>query len=152
MKRQPLILAAVLLAIVVLVALKQPPRDQPAAADSAGAPAAPAAGGTTAEQAIARARAAGQPVLLSFRSNSCIPCKAMGVVLAELRPKYEGRVAFIDVSLEPDTPDMNLILQHQIQAKPTTVVLASSGEVVESKMGVWEAPELAARLDGLVSR
>jgi len=143
-KREPLILAAVALAAVVLIAIK--PEPAPVLPD------APAVGGTAAEQAIAAARAEGRPALLSFRSNSCIPCKAMGDILAEIRPRYEGRIAFVDISLEPDTPDMELCETYQIRVKPTTILLAGDGTVLETRLGVWEAAELTVRLDQAASR
>ena len=72
---------------------------------------------------------------------------APGEVLAQVRPKYQGRVAFVDVSLEPDTPDAALCEAYQIRVKPTTILLAGDGAVLETKLGVWEPAELAARLD-----
>lgn len=140
MSRNQVTLLVVLAALVAVVTLKGG-RQAPDPAET-----------TAAEQAIAVARAAGQPVLLSFRSDSCIPCRAMGDILSEVRPKYEGRVAFVDISLEPDTPDLNLITEHQIQVKPTTILLAADGTVLETKLGVWEPAELAARLDRIASR
>lgn len=148
MHRNHLPLLAVVLAFVAVLALKGG-RDK---AQDEAAPAAPSRAGTPAEQAIAAARAEGRPALLSFRSSSCIPCKAMGDILAEIRPKYEGRVAFVDISLEPDTPDMALCEQYQIRVKPTTILLAGDGTVIETKLGVWEPAELAARLDQVASR
>ncbi len=145
MSRNQVTLLVVFLALAAVVALKGGRRGPDPAEATATA-------GTAAEQAIAAARAAGQPVLLSFRSDSCIPCRAMGDILNEMRPKYQGRVAFVDVSLEPDTPDMNLITEHQIQVKPTTILMAADGTVLETKLGVWEPAELAARLDRIASR
>jgi len=136
---RPWILAAVVLAVVALVTLKPQPAPAP--------PSVAAASSTAAEQAIAAARAAGRPALLSFRSNSCSPCKAMGDILNDVRPKYEDRVAFVDISLEPDTPDMALCETYQIQVKPTTILLAGDGAVLETKLGVWEPAELSARLN-----
>jgi len=109
-------------------------------------------GGTAAEQAIAKARAARQPVVLSFRSKTCKPCVAMAAVVAELRPKYAGRVAVIDISLDDDTPDMKLVEQYQIAVKPTTVVLTAAGEMAETRVGVWRAEELSRRLDDMLGR
>ncbi len=71
----------------------------------------------------------------------------MGDILNDVRPKYEDRVAFVDISLEPDTPDMALCETYQIQVKPTTILLAGDGAVLETKLGVWEPAELSARLN-----
>lgn len=146
MSRNHLALVAVVLALVAVLAFKGggPPPDEATAMSQ------PA--GTAAEQAIAAAQAAGRPALLSFRSNSCIPCKAMGDILAEIRPKYEGRIDFVDISLEPDTPDMALCERYQIQVKPTTILLAGDGTILETKLGVWEPAQLTARLDQAASR
>ncbi|MBI5834669.1 MAG: hypothetical protein HZB16_20410 [Armatimonadetes bacterium] len=107
-------------------------------------------GPTAAEQALVAAKAARQPVLLSFRSASCIPCRAMDRIVTELRPKYAGRIAFVDVSLDEDSPDEALIARYDIRIKPTTFVVNGIGAVVETKIGVWPAEQLAARLDALL--
>ena len=109
-----------------------------------------ATGPTKAEQALAAAKAARQPVLLSFRSSACIPCVAMDKIVAELRPKYAGRVAFVDVSLDEDSPDEALMERYAIRVKPTTFIVSGVGAVVETKLGVWPAEQIAARLDALL--
>mgnify|MGYP002350877627 FL=1 len=76
----------------------------------------------------------------------------MGQVLAELKPKYGDRVALIDVSLDEGTPDMRLIEQHQVRAKPTTVLLTRRGDLADTHVGLWPAEELSPRLDDLLSR
>lgn len=106
--------------------------------------------GTAAEQAIAQAKAEGQPVLISFRSDSCIPCQAMGLTLMEVKPRFAGRVAFVDVSLEPDTPDLALCQQYRVRVKPTTVFLGRDGQPVGEEIGALPAVAVAARLDELL--
>ncbi|MBI5834672.1 MAG: hypothetical protein HZB16_20425 [Armatimonadetes bacterium] len=134
----------IIVAFVALVAARQ--------LMSTGGSSSAASAGTPAERAIVAAKAAQQPVVLAFRSNSCRPCVAMGQVLAELRPRYGDRVAIIDVSLDEGTPDVKLIEAHQIRTKPTTVLLTKNGDLAETKIGLWPAAELAKRLDDLVSR
>ncbi|MCC7493737.1 MAG: thioredoxin family protein [Fimbriimonadaceae bacterium] len=139
--RKTLVVALLVAAWAVTLALR-PGAQRPA----------PAADGTPAEQALRAARAAGQPVVLSFRSASCIPCQAMVDVAAELRQRYIGRAAIIDVSLDPDTPDAALVAQWGIHAKPTTVVLGPDGKLSQARIGVWPTAELVARLDAMLRR
>lgn len=141
---------AIIVVFVALVAAKQ--LRQPGSGAPGTTAAATATSGTPAEQALAAAKAAGQPVVLAFRSNSCKPCVAMGEVLAELKPKYGDRVAIIDVSLDEGTPDTKLIEEHGIRVKPTTVVLTKNGDLAENHVGLWPADELGRRLDDLVAR
>lgn len=111
-----------------------------------------ATGDTANERALAQAKAEHKPVVLSFRSNSCRPCVAMGRVLGELKPKYGDRVAFVDVSLDDTTPDAKLIQQHEVRVKPTTVVLTKDGNLADTHIGLWPAAELSQRLDALAGR
>jgi thiol-disulfide isomerase/thioredoxin len=104
----------------------------------------------TPQQALARAKAAGQPVVLSFRSSSCIPCQEMDRILADLRPRYAGRAVFVDVSLDPERIDWSLIDRYAIRVKPTTFLLNARGGVVTEKLGVWTPEDLAAQLDKLL--
>ena len=141
--RKTSLAALIVVAFVLLVAVRQAQRP---------APTAPTATTTPAEQVLARALADHQPAVISFRSATCIPCKAMAKIVSELRPRYNGRVAIVDVSLDDDSPDGRLIEKYQIRVKPTTVVLTRSGELADTHIGVWPADELSRRLDDLVSR
>ncbi len=104
----------------------------------------------TPRQALARAKAAGLPVVLSFRSSSCIPCQAMDRILADLRPRYAAGVVFVDISLDPDRIDWTLVERYGVRVKPTTFLLSPIGAVIEEKLGVWPPEALAARLDQLL--
>ena len=46
----------------------------------------------------------GLPILIDFGADSCIPCKKMAPVLAELNRKYQGKVIikFVDVWKYPE--------------------------------------------------
>lgn len=104
----------------------------------------------TPQEALARAKAAGLPVVLSFRSSSCIPCVAMDRILAELRPRFAERVVFVDVSLDPERLDWKLLDRYGIRVKPTTFLLNGRGGVVTERLGVWEPEALAAELEKLL--
>lgn len=147
--KNALLTVAIGAAFIALLVMK--PANQPTA-EATGAESRAAVvstGPTSAEQLLAQAKAEQRPVMLSFRSQGCAPCEAMTAIVGELRPRHAAKVAIIDISLDHDSPDAALIGAYGIRVKPTTILLDTAGEPVETKIGVWPAEELEARLKTL---
>lgn len=49
----------------------------------------------------------GVPVIIDFGSDSCIPCRKMAPILAELNEEYRGKavIKFVDVGKNPDAAE-----------------------------------------------
>ena len=58
-----------------------------------------------------------KPTLALFHSLTCVPCKAMAATVEEVRPEYEGKVAFVDVDVY-DSANLNLCRSARIQMIP----------------------------------
>jgi thioredoxin 1 len=84
------------------------------------------------------------PVLLEFYSDSCIPCKRMSPILAELDEENEGiKVAKINIRSGAERAK-----EYQVMASPT-IVLFNKGAEVSRVRGVVKKAELEALIEGV---
>jgi thioredoxin len=114
-------------------------------------------------------RSAGMPVIIDFGADSCIPCKAMAPVLAELNTSLAGRAiiqfvdvwkyrdlaqgipmqviptqVFFDADGEPFSPPESLEIQFRVYT------LTDTGEhVFTTHEGGLDEPQLLAILDAM---
>lgn len=102
------------------------------------------------EQAIEQAKAEGKPVLLKFGSGTCQPCIEIDRNIEEVRPGYEGRVAFVIVNVN-DRSEYPLCMEYGLQTIPTTVFIKSDGTPQNGFVGVMTADQLREQLDSLLS-
>ncbi|WP_287153099.1 thioredoxin family protein [Candidatus Solincola tengchongensis] len=102
------------------------------------------------QKAIESALQAGRPVFLNFHSNQCIPCKEMEKAIEEVRPEYEGRVAFVVVDVY-DPAEMVLCDRFQVRVIPTSFFIRPDGTVVDAYEGLLRAPELRNMLNRLLA-
>lgn len=67
-----------------------------------------------------------KPVLLEFYSDSCIPCKRMSPILAELEEKYTNslKCAKLNVNFGGDIAE-----KYQVMASPTILFFKNGQEV-----------------------
>lgn len=68
--------------------------------------------------------------LVDFYSDSCVPCKRMSPVLAELEESYAGKlyVGKVNIAYEPE-----LVEKYEVSSAPTLVFLKT-----EKKYSVWQ--------------
>lgn len=102
------------------------------------------------QKAVETALKGGKPVFLNFHSNQCIPCKEMEKAIEEVRPEYEGRVAFVVVDVY-DPAEAALCDRFQVRVIPTSFFIRSDGTVADAYEGLLRAPELRNILDSLLS-
>lgn len=133
----PVVLVVVLLAAALIVAakglLRKPtnPGDPPE---------------VQLEQALAQKRV----IFALFHSTTCIPCKEMERVAAEVMPEFKGRVVFVDVDVY-DEANLGLLRRMQIRVIPTTFIFDPTGQ---SKMfqGVMPRDTLRSELRAALAR
>lgn len=83
-------------------------------------------------------------VLADFYSDSCIPCKRMSPVLAELEEQYKSlKVAKINVNF-----DGELAEKYDVQASPT-LVFFKNGEETARLRGAVRKSEIVEIIDKL---
>jgi thioredoxin 1 len=73
--------------------------------------------------------------LIDFYSDSCVPCKRMSPVLAELEEERAGQVKVYKVNIAYET---DLVEQYGVRSAPTFVLFKDGAEV--------------ARLNGVVKK
>lgn len=78
-----------------------------------------------------------KPVLLEFYSDSCVPCKRMSPVLAELEEEYtELKVAKLNINFGAETAQ-----KYDVMSSPTFLFF-KNGEEVNRLRGIQKKAEL----------
>ena len=85
----------------------------------------------------------GQPVLVDFGSNKCIPCRQIRPILKEIEKEYDGKahVLIIDVF-----ENRELARGYRIQLIPTLVFFNRSGKEVFRRSGTWDKNSIVRKL------
>lgn len=85
------------------------------------------------------------PVLLEFYSDSCIPCKRMSPILAELEEEHTDiKVSKLNIKFGADTAR-----KYNVMSSPT-IVFFKNGEEVNRIKGVAKKADLEAVIKELV--
>ena len=85
------------------------------------------------------------PVLLEFYSDSCIPCKRMSPILAELEEEHTDiKVSKLNIKFGADTAR-----KYNVMSSPT-IVFFKNGEEVNRIKGVAKKAELEAVIKEIV--
>jgi len=85
----------------------------------------------------------GQPVLVDFGSNKCIPCRQIRPILKEVSQEFDGKaqVLIIDVF-----ENRELARGYRIQLIPTLVFFNRSGKEVFRRSGTWDKNSIVRKL------
>ena len=86
---------------------------------------------------------AGEPVLVDFWAEWCMPCRMLAPTIDQLAADYSGRVKV--GKLDTDA-NRDVTLKYQINAIPTVIVF-KGGEVLKKFVGMTNKAQLAAALD-----
>jgi thioredoxin 1 len=95
---------------------------------------------------IRAALASGRPTIADFGARSCIPCKKMAPILAELESELKGKgnVLFSDVREDGD-----LARQYRIQMIPTQIFFDARGKEAKRHMGFMNKADIIKELKAL---
>ena len=95
------------------------------------------------EAAIHAALNSGRPTVADFGARTCIPCKKMAPILAELDREYQGKtnVLFTDVH-EAKT----LAAVYRIQMIPTQIFFDTTGKEVKRHIGFMDKAAILKEL------
>lgn len=86
------------------------------------------------------------PVLVDYWAETCGPCKALGAVLEEMAPDYEGRVKIVSLDIATNP---NSAARFGIRALPTLMVF-KNGAVDKTSQGALSKAQLTDLLDQAV--
>lgn len=100
------------------------------------------------ERQLDRGLEAGEPMVLFFRSNSCVQCVKMAAVVEEVYPDFSDSVVLIDVDVY-DAGNRSLLQRAGIRAIPT-LVFVDGGGGAQAHVGVMEANTLREQLREMV--
>lgn len=92
---------------------------------------------------IRAALGSGSPTVADFGARSCIPCKKMAPILAELERELKGKgnVLFCDVREDGDLAE-----QYRIQMIPTQIFFDARGKEVKRHMGFMDKADIVKEL------
>jgi thioredoxin 1 len=95
------------------------------------------------EATIRAALASGKPTVADFGARTCIPCKKMAPILAELDREYKGKanILFTDVH-----EGKNLAANYRIQMIPTQIFFDAKGKEVKRHIGFMDKADILKEL------
>jgi thioredoxin 1 len=136
------IVAALAVAVVAVVTLKQDKGKAPAETNTVAVPAATNAPAENTGDKAATVTAAKLPRLLDLGAGKCIPCKMMAPILEELKKEYAGRmnVEFIDVWKNPDAGK-----QYGIEMIPTQIFFDAEGKELFRHVGFFGKEDILGK-------
>ena len=83
--------------------------------------------------------------LADFYSDSCVPCKRLSPVLAELEEAYGDALKVVKININFDLP---LAEQYEVQAAPTLIFFQNGAEK-DRRKGLVKKAELMEIIDSL---
>ena len=85
------------------------------------------------------------PVLADFYSDSCIPCKRMSPILAQLESEYAGKLKIVKINTNFEK---DLTEKYGVLAAPT-LILFKDGEEVSRIRGAVKKDELLGLINSI---
>ncbi len=83
--------------------------------------------------------------LVDFYSDSCVPCKRLSPVLAEIEEQYAGEVKLVKVNINFDA---SLAEQYEVQSVPT-LIFFKGGEEIARLNGSLKKGEITENIEKL---
>lgn len=99
----------------------------------------------TTDDAVQAALALGKPVVAEFGSVSCVSCREMKPILAELQREHGAKLTVVDVDV---LKERQYLARYRIQLMPTQVFFDAQGREIGRHMGKISGDEILARLEG----
>lgn len=87
----------------------------------------------------------GGTVLADFYSDSCVPCKRMSPVLAEIEEEYGGKVKLVKININFDA---DLAEKYDVQSVPTLVYYKDGAEV-SRQSGALKKSDIVSEIEKL---
>ncbi len=92
---------------------------------------------------LTQALKSGKWTVIEFGGPTCIPCKKMQPILAELQQHFGDRALIRNFYVTQYAKEAK---PHKVMAMPTQVVFDPSGKEVARHIGLWEKGEFLAAL------
>ena len=96
---------------------------------------------------IERALKTGNPVIVDFGRDMCIPCVKMKPILEELKEEYKGKVEIVIINVD-DLP--SLAKSYRIMLIPTQIFLDSEGKEIYRHVGFMSKEEIKKKLGEII--
>lgn len=100
----------------------------------------------TATDPLGRALATGRPVLADFGRGTCIPCKKMAPILAELKTEYGARAEVLIIDIDEY---MELTRSVGIRMIPTQIFYDAQGNEVTRHVGFMGKEEIITQFNSM---
>ena len=84
-------------------------------------------------------------VIADFYSDSCIPCKRLSPLLAEIEEEFSDRVKLVKININFDT---ELAEKYEVQSVPS-VLFFKKGEEAARLSGAIKKAEIAGTIDNI---
>ncbi len=88
---------------------------------------------------------ADKPVIADFYLDSCVPCKRLSPVLAEIEDEYGDKIKLVKINVNFDT---ELAEKYEVQTVPT-MVFFKNGTEASRQSGVLKKADIVSEIDKL---
>lgn len=86
---------------------------------------------------------ADKAVIADFYSDSCVPCKRLSPVLAEIEEEYGGKVKLVKININFDA---ELAEKYEVQTVPT-VVFFKNGAEASRQSGTLKKADIVSEIE-----